>query len=291
MKKYISFLASACLSLGLVTSQAQSSSQGRSTDGPHFDGATGKLFGENQSFTAALEFQMTDPASGNSLTMPGKISFDAGKSRFEMNMADMKGTKLRPGAAAHMKSMGMDQTINISRPDKKVAWLVYPGMQSYVENQLTDAAAAVTDAYDYDAFGNLLHVSGSTPNEHLYSGEQFDANLGFYNLRARLMNPTTGRFLTMDSFEGVQSDPRSLHKYLYGFANPVTNAEFTKTLGKVLSRPTLFPIPAFGVRLAFGEMADEMMLSSTRVAPKVLNDAGFRFQYPELEGAVRAMLN
>src|SRR5882672_9498651 len=141
MKKYISFLASACLSLGLVTSQAQSSSQGRSTDGPHFDGATGKLFGENQSFTAALEFQMTDPASGNSLTMPGKISFDAGKSRFEMNMADMKGTKLRPGAAAHMKSMGMDQTINISRPDKKVAWLVYPGMQSYVENQLTDAAA------------------------------------------------------------------------------------------------------------------------------------------------------
>src|SRR5258708_28670929 len=71
---------------------------------------------------------------------------------------------------------------------------------------------------------------------------------------------------------------------------PVTNEEFTKTLGSVLSRPTFMTMPAFAVRLAFGEMADEMMLSSTRVAGKLLNDAGFRFQYPELEGAVRAML-
>ncbi len=73
--------------------------------------------------------------------------------------------------------------------------------------------------------------------------------------------------------------------------HPVTNEEFTKTLGRVLSRPTFMAMPAFAARLAFGEMADEMMLSSTRVAAKVLNDAGFKFQYPELEGAVRAMLN
>src|SRR6266852_1311621 len=72
---------------------------------------------------------------------------------------------------------------------------------------------------------------------------------------------------------------------------PVTNEEFTKTLGRVLSRPTFMTMPAFAARLAFGEMADEMMLSSTRVAGKVLHDADFKFQYPELEGAVRAMLN
>ena len=72
---------------------------------------------------------------------------------------------------------------------------------------------------------------------------------------------------------------------------PVTNEEFTKILGRVLSRPTFMAMPAFAARLAFGEMADEMMLSSTRVAPKVLNDAGFKFQFPELEGAVRAMLS
>ncbi len=71
---------------------------------------------------------------------------------------------------------------------------------------------------------------------------------------------------------------------------PVTNEEFTKTLGRVLSRPTFMAMPAFAARLAFGEMADEMVLSSTRVAGKILNDAGFKFQYPELEGAMRAML-
>ncbi len=71
---------------------------------------------------------------------------------------------------------------------------------------------------------------------------------------------------------------------------PVTNAEFTKTLGRVLSRPTFMTMPAFAARLVFGEMADEMMLSSTRVAGKVLNDAGFRFHYPELEGAVQELL-
>lgn len=71
---------------------------------------------------------------------------------------------------------------------------------------------------------------------------------------------------------------------------PVTNEEFTKTLGRVLSRPTFMAMPAFAARLAFGEMADEMMLSSTRVAGKVLSEAGFRFQYPDLEGAVREML-
>jgi len=69
--------------------------------------------------------------------------------------------------------------------------------------------------------------------------------------------------------------------------NPVTNAEFTKTLGKVLSRPTLFPIPVFGVRLAFGEMADALLLSSQRVEPSRLTKAGYQFQYLGLEEALR----
>ncbi|HXL82296.1 MAG TPA: TIGR01777 family oxidoreductase [Pyrinomonadaceae bacterium] len=71
---------------------------------------------------------------------------------------------------------------------------------------------------------------------------------------------------------------------------PVTNARFTKTLGKVLSRPTLFPIPAFGVRLLFGEMADALLLSSQRVAPTVLQTSNFLFQYSQLEAALRHVL-
>jgi hypothetical protein len=71
---------------------------------------------------------------------------------------------------------------------------------------------------------------------------------------------------------------------------PVTNREFTKTLGSVLSRPTLFPMPAFAARLAFGEMADELLLASARVEPKRLKESGYAFRTPTLEGALRHVL-
>jgi hypothetical protein len=71
---------------------------------------------------------------------------------------------------------------------------------------------------------------------------------------------------------------------------PVRNAEFTKILGRVLSRPTLFPIPAFGVRLMFGEMADALLLSSQRVEPERLKQAAYQFRYPSLEAAFRRSL-
>ncbi len=69
--------------------------------------------------------------------------------------------------------------------------------------------------------------------------------------------------------------------------NPVTNEEFTRTLGHVLNRPTALAMPAFAARLAFGEMADEMLLASQKVIPKKLISMGFEFQYPTLENAMR----
>jgi len=69
--------------------------------------------------------------------------------------------------------------------------------------------------------------------------------------------------------------------------NPVTNAEFTKTLGRVLSKPTLFPVPEFGVRLAFGEMGEALLLSSQRVKPGVLK----QFDWPTIDAALRHLLN
>ena len=72
--------------------------------------------------------------------------------------------------------------------------------------------------------------------------------------------------------------------------NPVTNAEFTRTLGRVLARPTLFPVPVFAARLAFGEMADALLLASARVVPERLQQTGCMFHHPELEGALRHLL-
>lgn len=72
--------------------------------------------------------------------------------------------------------------------------------------------------------------------------------------------------------------------------NPVTNAEFTKALGAALHRPTVFPVPAFAVRLLFGEMGEDLLLSSTRVEPRRLKSTGYRFQHPDLDTALRALL-
>jgi uncharacterized protein len=72
--------------------------------------------------------------------------------------------------------------------------------------------------------------------------------------------------------------------------NPVTNAEFTEVLAKVLRRPAIFPMPAFAARLAFGEMADELLLASQRVEPARLVASGYKFRYPDLEQALRAIL-
>ncbi len=85
---------------------------------------------------------------------------------------------------------------------------------------LTDANGNITDTYTYDAFGVLISSTGSTANNYLYCGEQFDFDLGTYYLRARHLNPNTGRFWTMDTYEGDNEDSASLHKYVYAAGNP-----------------------------------------------------------------------
>jgi uncharacterized protein (TIGR01777 family) len=72
---------------------------------------------------------------------------------------------------------------------------------------------------------------------------------------------------------------------------PVKNAEFTKVLAKALHRPALFPAPGFALRLALGEMADALLLSSQRVAPQRVEQAGFRFAHADLTTALGAVLS
>ena len=90
---------------------------------------------------------------------------------------------------------------------------------------LTDNDGNITDSYSYDAYGNLLQKKGTTENDFLYTGEQYNANTGLYYLRARYMDPSTGTFTSMDRWPGSLSDPVSLHKYLYANANPVTYSD------------------------------------------------------------------
>jgi RHS repeat-associated protein len=90
---------------------------------------------------------------------------------------------------------------------------------------LTSSTGAVTDTYDYDAFGNLISSTGSTPNNYLFAGEQFDPALGIYYNRARYYDQRQGRVWSMDTWEGSSGSPISLHKYLYASINPINRID------------------------------------------------------------------
>jgi RHS repeat-associated protein len=85
---------------------------------------------------------------------------------------------------------------------------------------LTSSDGTVTDTYDYDAFGNLISSTGTTLNNYLFAGEQFDPALSIYYNRARYYDQRQGRFWSMDAVDGDEVDPLTLHKYLYTGNNP-----------------------------------------------------------------------
>ena len=80
---------------------------------------------------------------------------------------------------------------------------------------LTDSSGNATDTFDYSPDGILVNRTGTTPTYNLFQGEHYVPEMGLYWLRARWMNPQVGEFMTMDDFEGDQTDPASLHKYAF----------------------------------------------------------------------------
>jgi Domain of unknown function (DUF4412) len=141
MKKNVFILTLAILVSGLAPAYSQFGPMSR---GSQFGGGMDKLFGDNKSFSATLEIATKDE-SGNAMTIPGKLSFDAGNSRFEMNMSEMKGGKIPSSAMAQMKAMGLDHMVSISQSDKKSVFLIYPNVQAYVE-MTAEPVAATTNA-------------------------------------------------------------------------------------------------------------------------------------------------
>ncbi len=123
---------------------------------------------------------------------------------------------------------------------------------------LTDASGVVQNSYGYQAFGELDYQYGAIENNYLFTGEQYDNNVGFYYLRARYYNPGIGRFHNMDVFPGMQFEPKSLHKYLYTHADPINNIDPSGyiTLGQVMSALRVAAIIATFATTDFQSLAD-----------------------------------
>jgi RHS repeat-associated protein len=85
---------------------------------------------------------------------------------------------------------------------------------------LTDQGGNLSDSYAYQAFGEVDSQTGATENSYLFAGEQYDPTLGQYYLRDRYMDPEVGRFIQRDKFDGYDSRPITLHKYVYGNGDP-----------------------------------------------------------------------
>ncbi|NER35197.1 MAG: DUF4114 domain-containing protein [Oscillatoria sp. SIO1A7] len=112
--------------------------------------------------------------------------------------------------------------LNLISQNRSGAELFYLNDGHSGVRQLSDGAGGVSDSYNYDAYGRVLQSTGPSENNYLYRGEQSDPNLGLQYLRARYYDPDLGRFPSVDPFEGWQQEPMSRHRYLYGYANPVT---------------------------------------------------------------------
>ena len=92
---------------------------------------------------------------------------------------------------------------------------------------LSNAAASITDSYDFDAFGMPIRTSGTTPNQFIYSGEWYNNNIGLYDFRARYYNQAIGRFWARDPVEGAPCTPVTFNPYIYGRDNAVNRVDPT----------------------------------------------------------------
>ena len=171
----------------------------------------------------------------------GKIKGIENDSTKETYTYDYQGRRIRK--ESHTKATGVTENINYLLDDSGLVYNVLAeyddtlhtttlytygtdiisietnGEMSYyiVDGQgstraLTDINGNITDTYTYDAYGNITEQTGNTYNPYLYNQEQYDANTGLYYLRARYMDPSTGRFVSTDSYGGSIYDPMSLHK-------------------------------------------------------------------------------
>lgn len=150
MKRLLKLTLTSLLGISLLATgaKAQPPGMGGAAPGPKFGGDLTKVFGDNPRFSATVEFKAAAGPNGSEMTIPGSMAYLDGKSRFEMDITEMKGGGLPAGAADQVKAMHMDKMVVISRPDKKVSYMVYTGLKGYVETPVKDESDSKTAA-DY----------------------------------------------------------------------------------------------------------------------------------------------
>ena len=155
----------------------------------------------------------------------------------------------------------------------------YDGLGS--TRALSDASGALTDTYAYDAFGELLQQTGTTENHYRFAGEQYDAGLDQYYLRARYYDQGVGRFTQQDTWMGRDSDPITLHKYLYANSDPVnhTDPSGQMSLGSMMT----------GVNLQVSLNIATTLVARTMVTRSMLA-AGLRYGLQAIKKEVRICL-
>jgi len=139
---------------------------------------------------------------------------------------------------------------------------------------LASSAGAVGNTYQYDAFGMPVAGTGTTLNSYLYSGERWDGNLGLYHLRARYYNQSTGRFETMDPYQGRVFNPGTLHKYIFTGNNPVN---WVDTTGRGFAEFSLFQQITAGVTatsLLAGATIGIYLCAAEELKSETTNDGG-----------------
>lgn len=139
MTNYTRIFLVALFGMGLLKSEAQTRKLLPDASSLKLNGALTKLFVENQSFSATIIFERANLKHTNSLS--GKICFDSGKIRIETSIVEMMGAATKPEMAAQIKSLGMDSSVIISRPDKKTSYILFPALKNYVENSAPEKSS------------------------------------------------------------------------------------------------------------------------------------------------------
>lgn len=162
-----------------------------------------------------------------------------------------------------------DDLISQKRGDE-ISYYLFDGLGS--TRLLTDANGNITDSYHYDAFGEILFREGETVNEFLFAGEQYDANVGFYYLRARWYDPSSGRFISMDTHPGVVYDPRTLHKYTYCGNNPINHIDPSGEFFSLIEISIVFPTIK-SMQINYAKMNLNILRDSINIAEDIIRPA------------------